>query len=136
MDRVDDVLRREAHRAPVDRDGLGAVDVAGRVADDLARDRHAALADDALGGAAGGDAGVGEELREAHGAREASLSGAPWTCSSSTRPWAASASLAFRAKQVWEWTARGAGGYDEMTNLPAALRDRAGRARCPSARSR
>ena len=29
---------------------------------------------------------------------------------------------AFRAKQVWEWTARGAGGYDEMTNVPAALR--------------
>ena len=29
----------------------------------------------------------------------------------------------FRAGQVWEWTARGAGGYDEMTNLPAALRE-------------
>jgi 23S rRNA (adenine2503-C2)-methyltransferase len=28
----------------------------------------------------------------------------------------------FRAGQVWEWTARGAFGYDEMTNLPAALR--------------
>jgi 23S rRNA (adenine2503-C2)-methyltransferase len=28
----------------------------------------------------------------------------------------------FRARQVWEWTARGAGGYDEMTNLPAGLR--------------
>jgi len=31
---------------------------------------------------------------------------------------------AFRAKQVWEWAARGASGYDEMTNLPAALRAR------------
>ena len=30
---------------------------------------------------------------------------------------------AYRAKQVWEWTARGAASYDEMTNLPAALRD-------------
>jgi 23S rRNA (adenine2503-C2)-methyltransferase len=30
----------------------------------------------------------------------------------------------FRADQVWEWTARGATSYDEMTNLPAALRDR------------
>jgi 23S rRNA (adenine2503-C2)-methyltransferase len=30
----------------------------------------------------------------------------------------------FRAKQVWAWTARGAGGYDEMTDLPAALRTR------------
>jgi 23S rRNA (adenine2503-C2)-methyltransferase len=28
----------------------------------------------------------------------------------------------FRAKQVWEWTARGVPGYDGMTNLPAALR--------------
>jgi 23S rRNA (adenine2503-C2)-methyltransferase len=29
----------------------------------------------------------------------------------------------FRARQVWEWTARGAGGYEEMTNLPLALRE-------------
>jgi 23S rRNA (adenine2503-C2)-methyltransferase len=28
----------------------------------------------------------------------------------------------FRAKQVWEWTARGAAGYDAMTNVPASLR--------------
>jgi 23S rRNA (adenine2503-C2)-methyltransferase len=28
----------------------------------------------------------------------------------------------FRARQVWEWTARGASGYEEMTNLPATLR--------------
>ena len=28
----------------------------------------------------------------------------------------------YRARQVWEWTARGASGYDEMTNLPAGLR--------------
>jgi 23S rRNA (adenine2503-C2)-methyltransferase len=31
---------------------------------------------------------------------------------------------AYRVKQVWEWTARGARGYDEMTNLPRALRER------------
>jgi 23S rRNA (adenine2503-C2)-methyltransferase len=31
---------------------------------------------------------------------------------------------AFRAGQVWEWTARGAGSYEEMTNLPGALRER------------
>src|SRR5437899_13071272 len=30
---------------------------------------------------------------------------------------------AFRAGQVWEWTARGARGYAEMTNLPRALRE-------------
>jgi 23S rRNA (adenine2503-C2)-methyltransferase len=29
----------------------------------------------------------------------------------------------FRARQVWEWTARGAGSYEEMTNLPLALRE-------------
>ncbi len=28
----------------------------------------------------------------------------------------------FRARQVWEWAARGAGSYDEMTNLPRELR--------------
>jgi 23S rRNA (adenine2503-C2)-methyltransferase len=30
----------------------------------------------------------------------------------------------FRARQVWAWTARGAGGYDEMTDIPGALRAR------------
>ena len=30
---------------------------------------------------------------------------------------------AFRARQVWEWTARGAASYEAMTNLPAPLRD-------------
>ncbi len=29
---------------------------------------------------------------------------------------------AFRARQVWSWAVRGAAGYDEMTDLPAALR--------------
>jgi 23S rRNA (adenine2503-C2)-methyltransferase len=28
----------------------------------------------------------------------------------------------FRAKQVWEWTARGTASYDAMTNVPAELR--------------
>jgi 23S rRNA (adenine2503-C2)-methyltransferase len=30
---------------------------------------------------------------------------------------------AFRAGQVWAWAARGASGYEEMTNLPKPLRD-------------
>jgi 23S rRNA (adenine2503-C2)-methyltransferase len=30
---------------------------------------------------------------------------------------------AFRARQIWEWTARGAHGYDAMTNIPASLRE-------------
>jgi 23S rRNA (adenine2503-C2)-methyltransferase len=29
---------------------------------------------------------------------------------------------AFRARQVWQWMARGAASYDEMTDLPAGLR--------------
>jgi 23S rRNA (adenine2503-C2)-methyltransferase len=34
----------------------------------------------------------------------------------------------YRAAQVWEWLARGANSYEEMTNLPAALRERLGAA--------
>jgi 23S rRNA (adenine2503-C2)-methyltransferase len=30
---------------------------------------------------------------------------------------------AFRARQVWEWAARGASDYAQMTNLPASLRE-------------
>ncbi|MEA2212595.1 MAG: rRNA (adenine2503-C2)-methyltransferase [Solirubrobacteraceae bacterium] len=30
---------------------------------------------------------------------------------------------AYRADQVWRWTARGARGYEEMTNLPVTLRE-------------
>jgi len=37
---------------------------------------------------------------------------------------AAQGEPSFRARQVWEWLARGASGYEEMTNLPAALRSR------------
>jgi 23S rRNA (adenine2503-C2)-methyltransferase len=29
----------------------------------------------------------------------------------------------FRARQVWAWVARGADGYEEMTNIPASLRE-------------
>ncbi len=36
---------------------------------------------------------------------------------------AASGQPPFRARQVWEWAARGAGSYAEMTNLPVALRE-------------
>jgi len=35
---------------------------------------------------------------------------------------AASGEPAYRARQVWEWAARGARGYGEMTNVPADLR--------------
>jgi adenine C2-methylase RlmN of 23S rRNA A2503 and tRNA A37 len=37
---------------------------------------------------------------------------------------AAAGEPAYRGSQVWEWVARGASGYEEMTNLPAGLRAR------------
>jgi 23S rRNA (adenine2503-C2)-methyltransferase len=37
---------------------------------------------------------------------------------------AASGEPPFRARQVWAWAARGAAGYEQMTDLPAALRER------------
>ncbi|MFP5362156.1 MAG: 23S rRNA (adenine(2503)-C(2))-methyltransferase RlmN, partial [Thermoleophilia bacterium] len=40
------------------------------------------------------------------------------------RTLAAAGEPAFRARQVWAWAARGAGGYEAMTDLPAALRAR------------
>jgi 23S rRNA (adenine2503-C2)-methyltransferase len=33
----------------------------------------------------------------------------------------------FRARQVWSWAARGATGYEQMTDVPAALRERLAR---------
>ncbi len=41
---------------------------------------------------------------------------------------AAAGEPAYRLPQIWEWTARGASDYDEMTNLPARLRADLGRA--------
>ncbi len=40
------------------------------------------------------------------------------------RTLAAGGEPSYRASQVWEWVARGARSYEEMTNLPAALRGR------------
>src|SRR3954449_781376 len=40
------------------------------------------------------------------------------------RTLAAAGEPAFRARQAWRWTAAGAAAYDEMTDLPAALRAR------------
>ena len=37
---------------------------------------------------------------------------------------AAAGEPSFRLGQIWEWTARGATSYDEMTNVPEALRER------------
>src|SRR3954451_2578041 len=40
------------------------------------------------------------------------------------RTLAAAGETAFRARQAWRWTAAGAAGYEEMSDLPAALRAR------------
>jgi 23S rRNA (adenine2503-C2)-methyltransferase len=37
---------------------------------------------------------------------------------------AAAGEPTYRAAQIWKWVARGAGNYEEMTNLPAPLRER------------
>ena len=69
VERVDRALvLGGADRPAVDRDRVAAVDVARRVAHDLAADGHAPVEDELLGGAPRGDAGVGEVLGEAHGA--------------------------------------------------------------------
>jgi 23S rRNA (adenine2503-C2)-methyltransferase len=39
------------------------------------------------------------------------------------RTLAAAGQPAYRTRQVWEWAARGVSGYEEMTNVPAALRE-------------
>ena len=49
---------------------------------------------------------------------------------------AAAGEPAFRARQVWRWTANGARGYEEMTDLPAALRERLTRGAVLVARAR
>ena len=36
---------------------------------------------------------------------------------------AAAGEPSYRSSQVWEWLARGAGSFEEMTNLPRGLRD-------------
>ena len=54
--------------------------------------------------------------------------GAPYSCSMDRvlldSTLAQAGEPAYRASQVWEWVARGARDYEEMTNLPAALRRR------------
>ncbi len=116
VDGVDDALGGRRDGTAVDGDGLRAVDVVGGVAQHQAADRHAAAGDHALGGAAGGDARVGEELGEPHlpcifvdlELLDSALAGEP----------------PFRPAQVWQWAARGVSSYEDMTNVPAALRAR------------
>ena len=61
--------------------------------------------------------GVGAEVD--HG-RDATVR--PWISRSSTERSPSSGEPAYRARQVWEWTSRGAVSYEDMTTLPKALR--------------
>src|SRR5215211_4773932 len=97
--------------------GHTALHVAGRVGNDLATDGHPALGHEPLRGAARGHAGVGEEPGQTHGEQAATLGGVDLELLDSL------ADRAYRRRQVWEWAARGASSYDEMTNLPLALRE-------------
>ena len=67
VDGVDGALAgRDAHRLAVDLDRHAAVDIARRVAHELAAHRHTAREHELLGGAPRGDTRVGEVLGEAH----------------------------------------------------------------------
>ena len=125
VERVDDALlgpararaRRARPRSPsIWRAGIELA---------LAVDAHAPAAHDLGGGAARGDAGVGEVGGEPHGATIGPLGPAYPARMDRDRSHDARrrGEPAYRARQVWEWLARGAGSYEEMTNLPAALRD-------------
>ena len=118
-----------ADRLAVDRDRVAAVDVARRVADDLAADGHAPVEDQLLGGAARGDPGVGEVLGEPHGG--ATIGDAAMDLELLDRTLADAGEPAFRARQAWRWTAGGAAGYDEMTDLPGGAARRASRREVP-----
>jgi 23S rRNA (adenine2503-C2)-methyltransferase len=63
---------------------------------------------------------MGEELRKAHRTRP--YDGRTVDLALLQRTLAELGQPAFRARQVWAWAARGAEGYDAMTDLPAALR--------------
>src|SRR4051812_20533415 len=120
VDEIDDLLGLQCDRCAVDLDVVGLVHVARRVQDDLAADGDPSLAHDVLRSAPRGDAGVGEELGQAHtcvtiGAAM-DLDVLQATLDELGQP-------RFRARQVWAWAARGASGYEQMTDLPATLRD-------------
>jgi 23S rRNA (adenine2503-C2)-methyltransferase len=65
---------------------------------------------------------VGEVLGEAHVGPDATVSSMDLDLLAQRLD--AAGHPAFRARQVWAWAARGAHGYEEMTDLPADLRRR------------
>src|SRR4051794_38164550 len=117
-----DLQRLGAKRPAVERHPARLVYVAGRVHHDLPSHAHPPLADEPLGGAPRSHAGMGQEFRQAHPDQAATL--AVVDLALLDKRLEDSGEPRFRARQVWEWTARGAAAYDEMTNLPVGLRER------------
>jgi 23S rRNA (adenine2503-C2)-methyltransferase len=64
---------------------------------------------------------MGQELAESHAPKAARLGAVDLKLLDERL--AARGEPAFRARQVWEWTARGADGFGAMTNLPHDLRE-------------
>ena len=93
--------------------------VACGIAHNLGADGDAARANEVLGGPPRGHAGMREELGEPH--RRATIGAMDLGLLERAAGRAGRAS--FRARQVWAWAARGASGYDAMTDLPVALRE-------------
>jgi len=111
------VLLGAAELGPVDRDRLVARDVVRRVGDDGAVHGDPAGADDPLRRAAGRDARVCEVLGQAHPCHDRRMD-----MDRLARALAERGEPAYRARQAWGWAARGARGWDEMSDLPGALR--------------
>ena len=119
VERVDDVAPLERDAAAVDRDRIRLPDVAGRIADHLAADRDAARRTRAAPPRGARRRRRGRDIsRAAWRCHHRSA----WTSRCSTTTLAELGQPAFRARQVWRWTAHGAAGYDAMTDLPAPLR--------------
>jgi 23S rRNA (adenine2503-C2)-methyltransferase len=64
---------------------------------------------------------MGQKLRQAHPTQAATLAAVDLELLEERL--SGRGEPAFRTRQVWEWTARGAGSYEEMTNLPLELRE-------------
>ena len=109
-------------RQLVDGDTRVLVHVAGGIGDDLPAHRHPALAHEPLGRAPRRNPCMCQVFPEAHAPRLPHLPTVDLELL--TQRLADWGEPPFRARQVWEWTAKGASSYEEMTNLPAELRGR------------
>lgn len=109
-----------AHRPTVDRHLDTLVDVARGIGDRFASDLDTPGAHELLARAPGGDTTAGEVLRESHGRESATLAAVDLVLLERTID--ELGEPAYRVRQVWRWLARGAASWEEMTDLPLALR--------------